>query len=202
MKDIQSATLIQQLRDELNIAGPLSLRLDEVVTPVIAIAQQSLLPEQPYQASGTIISGAGGVGQRTDIYLQNPVGSGVIAIVRDVMVKPGPNNCEYDARIIQDVSTGSAVNNTQYTDSRRTTPGSLGKGGPQCQLAYTHNVASSSSYWIWLNEPAGTGNNALYPIPFGWIITAGFSFNVRQQNTNEACVLSFRWSEQPDSVNA
>jgi hypothetical protein len=46
MKDIQSPAFIKQLRDELNIAGPVSLRMDEVVTPVVAIAQRQF-PDTP-----------------------------------------------------------------------------------------------------------------------------------------------------------
>lgn len=202
MKDIQSPAFLKQLRDELNIAGPLSLRLDEVVTPVVAIAQRTL-PEQPTSAAGVVRPGQS-AGNRADIYLRNPVGSGVLGIVLDVNINPTSSACEFEARIINDVTTGSKVNDTQWTDSRKPLGTIAGnKGGPAIELAFAHNSTSAISYWTWLNEPASSGHdNPSYPIPFKWIITPGFAFNVRQQEVNMGCDVSFRWTEQPMPVNA
>lgn len=200
MKDIQSPAFIKQLRDELNIAGPVSLRMDEVVTPVVAIAQRQF-PDVPSSAAGVVSPGASAT-QRGDVYLRNPAGSGVLAVVKDVTIKPTSSNCTFEARIIDDVSTGSTVNDIQWTDSRKglgTITG--GKGGPALELAYTHNGTTTPSYFQWLNEPTTAGVSPIYPFPFGWVITPGYSFNLRQEVINMAFTASFRWTEQPMPVN-
>jgi hypothetical protein len=200
MKDIQSAAFIEQLRNELNIAGPVSLRMDEVVTPVVAIAQREF-PKTPSSAAGVVAPGAS-AGQRGDVYLRNPTGSGVLAVVKDVTIKPTASNCTFEARIIDDVSTGSTVNDIQWTDSRKglgTIAG--GKGGPALELAYTHNTTTTPSYFQWLNEPTTAGVSPIYPFPFGWVVTPGYSFNLRQEVVNMGFTASFRWTEQPMPVN-
>jgi hypothetical protein len=201
MKDIQSPAFIKQLRDELNIAGPVSLRMDEVVTPVVAIAQRQF-PDTPSMAAGTIRAGAS-AGNRADCYLRNPEGSGVLCVVRDLLLVPTSGTCEVEARVINDVTTGSAVQTIQWTDSRKPLGPLVGnKGGPACELAYTHNVATSILYYNWINYPSSSGYNPTYPMPFGWVITPGFAFNVRQQEVNMAFTMSIRWTEQPMPVNA
>jgi len=190
MPDIQGSDVARKLMLRYGLVGASpSPFLSPELVPVVVVDDLTTFDvldptfERPYQASALQ---AGAVALRALVVLSNPVGSGVLCTLRQVV-----GCCNLASTInMQSAAAGATDVRGFSTDTRLTARGACGLRGVQ------RAALGPQNNFFWRLGACTDGPRFEDFLPFQFVISPGQAIEFTQELLNDTMRLSIRWTER------